>query len=760
MGHSMRTLVLCCLCISGLAQNRVQLLSAGEPVEGAHVWIEALGRSGFTDALGHFDFGPLPAGKQTIAVSMVGYESARFSVNFPSKGAFVFELKSNSDLQTVTVTGSLNEVRLRDAAAKVEVLSSKRIDLFMPSVAASLVEAVQLINGVREVVACGVCGTNSVSINGLPGPYTAILIDGMPIYGNLASVYGLNGIPASAIERIEIIKGPNSTLYGSEALAGIVNIITKTPENQPSLSADALLTSHAEFYSGFSTAFRQRSTQGLLTYNGLVADHFEDRDLDGFSDAPHIDRHSLFAKAQLKARNQSSIQIASRFLWEDRRNGVEPFLDGHAYRELRGSDSIYGESIYTRRWELFGSALLWKAEDLKLDFSLSRHDQNSYYGSDFYEARQDIGFANLIRTKRLGSHRISTGLGYRFQAYNDNTPATQDAVGSDRADLQHIPAAFVEDEWTLRPEWQLLSGLRLDYYKRHGFIFSPRLNVKYAPDAQSSIRLNVGTGFRIVNLFTEDHAFISGQRTIEIEGTLKPERSASGNLNYNRSYALSSGYGSIDADLYYTHFFNKIAPDYGEADKIIYRNSAGFARTAGIAMNWSHSFAFPLSFTLGGLVQRAAIQEIGEEGRLQTRALEFAPDWSSVATASYRIPRWRLNFGYSVNLTGPMELPRVYDLGENGLPLSEPRPTRSPITGRHNLQIQWNLAKAWTVSAGVQNLFDELQAYSPLTGYNDPSAPAGFSPYFDTSYAYATGHGREYFLGLRFEIAQKPSERP
>jgi outer membrane receptor for ferrienterochelin and colicins len=107
-----------------------------------------------------------------------------------------------------------------------------------------------------------------------------------------------------------------------------------------------------------------------------------------------------------------------------------------------------------------------------------------------------------------------------------------------------------------------------------------------------------------------------------------------------------------------------------------------------------------------------------------------------------------------------MELPRVYDLGENGLPLSEPRPTRSPITGRHNLQIQWNLAKAWTVSAGVQNLFDELQAYSPLTGYNDPSAPAGFSPYFDTSYAYATGHGREYFLGLRFEIAQKPSERP
>ncbi len=759
-GHLWMTLASVGFCVSSFAQNQMKVFSGDQAVEGAQVWIESLGGAGFTNAQGVYDPGTLPPGTYTVMVSMVGYETARFSIEVPASKAYEFELKSNSDLETVTITGTLNEVNVRDAAVKVEVLSSKRIELFMPPVSSSLVDAIQLINGVREVVACGVCGTNSISINGLPGPYTAILIDGMPIYGNLASVYGLNGIPASAIDRIEVTKGPNSTLYGSEALAGIVNIITKTPEKQPLLSTDALLTSHAELFTGMSTATRLGAANFLLSYNGLYADHFEDRDRDGFSDAPHIDRHSVFTKASFKGANQSPVHIAARFLWEDRRNGVKPFLDRRGYQQLRGDDSIYGESIYTRRWELFGSAVLWKAQNVKLDFSASRHDQDSYYGSDNYTAAQDILFVNLTRNRPLGNHRILTGLGYRYQAYNDNTPATQNPEGADRAEVQHIPAVFAEDEWTLGQKWQLLSGLRMDYYRLHGVILSPRVNVKYAADSESTVRLNVGTGFRIVNLFAEDHAFISGQRALEIEGDLSPERSVSGNLNFNRRYSLGSGYGSIDADLYYTHFFNKIAPDYSDPAKIVYGNSQGFARTSGFALNWSQSFAFPLSFTLGGLVQRAVIQEENTEGRLETQPLEFAPDWSSVATINYRISRWGLSLGYSANLTGPMKLPEVYDLDENGIPLAESRPLRSPITARHNIQIQWETKKSWTLYAGIQNLFDELQSVSPLTGYNDPNAAVGFSPYFDTSYAYATGHGREYFIGARCEIrSAKPSEK-
>jgi len=755
------------LCATGmLAQNVIRITSAGsthngagQPLEGTAVWIEGQPEGGFTDHTGTIELGNVPQGLHRLQVSMVGFSARALLVTFPLSQPLTLALQPTGDLDAITVTGTLNEVRVRDAPVKVEVLSAQRMDVLLPRVSSSLVEAIPLVNGVREVVACGVCGTNSISINGLPGPYTAVLIDGMPVYGNLAAVYGLNGIPASAIDRIEVIKGPNSTLYGSEALAGVVNIITLSPERQPQWSADLMTTSHAEVFSGLSWAPRWGNTPLLISYNGAYSDYFVDRDRDGFSDAPHLDRHSVFVKATLPTANSKNWSVATRFYYEDRRNGVESFLENRAYRTLRGSDTVYGESILTRRWELFSSGIIWDAQNLKLDLSLSRHDQNSYYGADSYRAFQNIAFVNLTRNRTYGAHRILTGLGYRAQSYNDNTVATQGPDGTDVDEFQSIPGLFAEDEWQIDSNWVLLSGLRLDYYHRHGAIASPRFNLKYSPVRGSVFRLNTGTGFRIVNLFTEDHAFVSGQREIVIAESLEPERSLSGNLNFNREYTHSFGYGTFDADVFYTHFFNQIAPDYSDPNTIVYANSPGFARTAGLAVNWSHSFVLPLSTTLGGTFQSAQRSATDDRGHTTLAELEFAPRWSGIFTLSYR---WSaFNVGYTANWTGPMTLPTVYDLDDQGQPLAQSRPTQSPVTARHNVQIQWSVRPDWMLYGGMQNLFDQVQSFSPLVGYNDPNAPTGFSPYFDTSYAYATGHGREFYLGLRWTLASdKKSQRP
>ena len=151
-------------------------------------------------------------------------------------------------LNEVIVTGSLNEEYVTESPVKVNVVTSKKINSFLPSAGLDITKIVQLVNGAQEVIDCGVCYTNSISINGLEGPYTSVLLDGIPMYGNLASVYGLNGIPNMIIDRLEIIKGPSSTLYGSEAVAGVINIITKNPKDQPFLSLDVQGTSLKESF--------------------------------------------------------------------------------------------------------------------------------------------------------------------------------------------------------------------------------------------------------------------------------------------------------------------------------------------------------------------------------------------------------------------------------------------------------------------------------------------------------------------------------
>ena len=283
-------------------------------------------------------------------------------------------------------------------------------------------------------------------------------------------------------------------------------------------------------------------------------------------------------------------------------------------------------------------------------------------------------------------------------------------------------------------------------------IFSPRLNIKYKPTVWTTIRANLGTGFRTVNLFTEDHAFITGQRTVEIVEALNPEQSYNSSLNINHVYSLMDGTGSIDLEAYYTHFTNKIIPNYDTPNKIIYGNSNGFARTMGIGLTFNHSFDFPLTFNAGFNVQSATETEMNAEGISITKDIEYAPKWSGVLTANYQWKQQQITLAYTANITGNMTLPEVFDLDANGELMNVARPTLSQPFSLHNIQLSKVLKKNLMAYIGIQNLTNYRQATSPLVGYNDPNAAIGFSDFFDTSYAYAPNHGREFYLGIKWDV--------
>ena len=235
-------------------------------------------------------------------------------------------------------------------------------------------EALSAVNGVRPQINCNVCNTGDIHINGLEGPYTLVLIDGMPIVSGLGTVYGLSGIPNSLIAQIEIVKGPASSLYGSEAVGGLINVITKHPPAAPELMIDSYLTGWGEYNIdiGSKVGLGDKTTL-LLGMNYFKYDNPIDNNNDNFTDVTLQDRISLFQKWNFSRNNQRDFSLAGRFLYEDRWGGEMQWNP-----EFRGTDLVYGESIYTTRWELLGKYQL--PVNLPMMSNLSLHVSQSKFG--------------------------------------------------------------------------------------------------------------------------------------------------------------------------------------------------------------------------------------------------------------------------------------------------------------------------------------------------------------------------------------------
>ena len=691
-----------------------------------------------------------------LLISYIGHVSKKISLknntlNF--NNIIIYLDEDINGLNEIVVTGTLKDEYVTESPVKVNVITSKKINSFLPSAGTNLTKIIQLLNGAQEVVACGVCYTSSISINGLEGPYTSVLMDGIPMYGNLASVYGLNGIPNMIIDRLEIIKGPSSTLYGSEAVAGVINIITKDPENQPLLSIDIQGTFLNENFINMALTPKIGKTIGYFGVNWDRKNHYDDFNNDGFGDDINIDRISVFNKWDIHRKSNKQFTISSRYYFEDRRNGVEEFLKNDNYKNLRGSENIYGESIYTYRFELFGKYEFDFVEDFEVNYSYSTHNQNSYYGSDYYVANQDIFFSQFTLNKKYNKHDFLYGLSIKNNLYDDNTIATEKVVNGDKRNSssnQFVPGLLVQDKFKPSEKISLIGGLRFDHFKDHGLIFAPSFHIKYNPGEWLAFRLNAGTGFRLVNLFTEDHAFVTGQREVKILEELQPEKSKSLILNTNYIYTGFNGSGNFDIDLFYTYFSNKIIPNYDNQKYIIYQNSEGYSYSKGVSGAWNHSFLNGTAFTLNFNHQVVKYTDYNNNKKTMLE-MEHSPKWTAGLNIKFPInSSWFINT--SSNYVGIMQLPEVFNMEINGQISEIARPEKSKPFSLHNININGKLGNKNEVYFGVLNVFNFRQKESPLVAFNDPNYNKGFSPFFDTSYAYAPNQGTKVFIGYKFNL--------
>ncbi|WP_317236019.1 TonB-dependent receptor plug domain-containing protein [Niabella hibiscisoli] len=543
------------------------------------------------------------------------------------------------------------------------------------------------MNGVRPQLNCNICNTGDIHINGLEGPYTMVLIDGMPIVSSLGSVYGLSGIPNSLVERIEIVKGPASSLYGSEAVGGLINIITQKPQNASRISADLMSTTWGEYNADLGFSLNAGSKASVLT--GINYFNFQnriDRNKDDFTDVTLQHRISVFQKWNFERKESRLFSLAGRYMYEDRWGG-----DMRWDKRYRGGDEIYGESIYTNRAEILGNYQLPFNEKIFLSFSLINHDQDSRYGTTSYIANQKIAFGQLVWDKKWGRHDWLAGTALRYTYYDDNTPGTANAGGLNQPEKTWLPGVFLQDEITLAAKHKLLLGFRYDHNNIHGSIYTPRMAYKWSLNDNNIIRLNAGTGFRVVNLFTEDHAALTGARDVIVEGDLKPERSYNANLNFVRKMHFSSGaFIGLDVTAFYTWFTNRIVPDYEtNVNQIIYGNLNGHAISKGISLNTDINFINGLKFIIGGTIMENTLTENGQTQQ-QMLTEKFTGTWA----VSYKIRPLKLSLDYTGNVYSPMRLPLLGDL--------DPRSPESPWWSIQNIQFTYDGFKKVELYAGVK----------------------------------------------------------
>jgi len=707
----------------GLITGKV--MSEGKPIVGANVGLEALQLGSSTDLEGTFTITGVPAGTHTLRISAVGFEAYSKTIEVEADETIMLEATLSPtilELGQVVVTGTMKETFVKDSPVKVNVVSNRFLG---KNPGNNLMENIGYINGLFEQVECGVCGTSNIRINGMEGPYTSVLIDGMPIMGSLASVYGLNGISSNVIESIEIIKGPSSTLYGSEAMGGVINVRTRDPASIPSLTLDAYGTTHEEGNLDFSLSRSVGNANMLVSGNGFHFDRFLDHNEDGFSDVARRKRVSLFNKWSFDRPQAMIFDLAGKFYYEDRVGGVEAFS-----RKLRGSDTIYGEAIETRRFELIGSYQLPLSEEhVRVDFSYSWHDQDSYYGDYRYEAAQQILFTNLVWDKRFSAARqLLLGGTIRFDRLDQTFDGIRIEDGSE--DRRFTPGLFGQYEHIFSDTFRGLAGLRVDHYADHGFIVSPRVNLKADAGHHTTIRLNAGTGFRIVNLFTEEHEALTGSRQVVITENLKPERSYNTTLNINQIVDIGVSVLNIDLDLFYTYFTNQIIPDYRFSNEIRYSNLDGHAVTRGISISAAHNFPSPLQYSVGFTLQDVYQAVDGDRAPLL-----FAPDFSGVFTFSYAFEPIGISIDYTGRVTGPMPLPEY-----------EGYSSRSDWYAEQNLKVGKQLMPGLLLYGAVKNLFNYTQD-EPLIAPDRP-----FSDEFATDHVYGPLQSRRILMGIRYEI--------
>lgn len=705
-----------------------------------------------TDASGHYTLRDLTPGTYVIEASFTGYKPATQTVELATGKTVEANLTLHPDafmLEQVVVTSSKSETKRRESPSLISVVTGKTFEL---AGACSLADGLNFQPGVRVENDCQNCGFTQVRINGLDGHYSQILMNSRPVFSALTGVYGLEQIPANMIERVEVMRGGGSALFGSSAIGGTINIITKDPmvntarvsHTLQSIGISGALDNNTTFN---ASVVSDNSRTGIFVYGQSRNRDGYDHNSDGFTDVAALSSQTVGARAFLRPSDISRLTVEYHNTHEYRRGGDHLDLPPHQAQIAEQTDhNIHAAEATLDLWPR------GHRDHVAVFAATQVTDRNSYYGSG-YDLNAYGRTTDLVATAgSQWTHPIDHflfmpaellgGVEYSHNRLHDVT------VGYDHDVLQRINiySAYLQNEWR-KSQWGFLAGARID---KHTLIanpvFSPRANLRYNPSDRVNFRLSYSTGFRSPQAFDEDFhvAVVGGERVVTVlDPQLRPERSQSLSASADFYGRVGNAQFNILVEGFYTNLsdvfvLRQLPATDAAGNAVLERTNGSGATVAGLNLEAKAYLQGGLDLQSGITWQRSRYKQPevwSDNPDVPSVARMFrTPDLYGYLTASYPLTR-SLRASTTATYTGPM---LVQHLAGSGTDVDTAVTTRPFFDASLRLTYSFKIlgntsAELWTSLGNIFNAYqDDLD----------------IGPDRDSGYIYGPALPRSLSLGL------------
>jgi len=722
-----------------------------EAIPYAQLLISPIQASTVADFEGKFEFTNLPKGSYTLKIIALGYKPIQMAISIPYKSpelSITME-KDVFGLEEVTVTANRNETSRRNSPIPINVMSSAKLEQLSAN---SIADGIKFSPGLRIENNCQNCGFSQVRINGLPGAYSQILIDGKATFSALNSIYGLEQIPTDMVKRIEIIKGGGSALYGSNAIAGTINLITKQPvSNSASVKTESSLIgtkSWEQVVAGNASIVSKDLKQGVTVFANYRNRNPYDHNTDGYTELPKLNNLGMGAKAFQKIGKQGILHLEIHSLEEYRRGGDQINKapnEANIAEELKSS--VYGGSISVD--------LISRNQKNKTSIysGLQSTEMDNYYGAgqdaEGFGKTTDLStisgiqFINESNNKISGKGEFLTGIEYRTDNMMDEKPGYNLKINQE---LKTI-GIYTQYNWQLTGNWIVNAGIRADWYNlNNASNVSPRLNLLYNPSSDITLRAGYSRGFRIPQVFSEDvHVELVGGeiQAIQLAQNLDAEISDSYTASADWDKDWSSGVIEVIVEGFFTKIHNPFIleerNDIGTFSILEKRNGSG-AQILGTNLDFKISdqkyYALQAGYTFLQSEYDAPLQWSSEteNDQLITEFLRTPNAYGNLILDVYAIKNGTITLT-SIH-TGSMLVPHFSGYIENDVL----KKTEEFL--EINLKISYDFklkkSKKLTTYCGVKNILNSYQSDFDQGQFRD------------ASFVYGPMTPRTYFAGIKW----------
>ncbi len=741
--------------VDGVLEEFVTIYLDGETKYGA-----------VTNSKGHFHIENIPYGTHKIIASYVGYKKESQTIILNSikpEADLLFSVKrSLNALNEVVVSGTKTFKRQTDSPVIVNVVNSKTLESIQ---ACNLSEGLKFQPGLRVETDCQTCNYTQLRMNGLQGGYSQILINGRPIFSPLTGLYGLEQLPTNMIDRIEVVRGGGSSLYGSSAIGGTVNVITKIPSSNSYeleyFHQNINGQSNDNVINGNMSVVADNKNSGVSFFFNHRERELYDHNDDNFSELPKLENTSFGSNLFFLPSDNEKIEINISNMNEFRYGGE--MVDKAAYLTLQSEERTHnvwmGSTDYQINFNEEQSSFIayaaWQNTKRKHYTGIfpdepeiiQAHLENAPYGtSNTTTVQEGIQLNHKIYHFIQGVNTLTFGSEFVVDDVVDEIPAYAYLIDQRTEDF----GMFLQSDWEFTPSLTLLSGVRMDKHNLiDGLVFSPRASLLYKYKLNTQIRVNYGTGFRAPQAFDTDlHiAFAGGGVSrIQLSPDLIPEKSKSFSASLNYDRPTEHFIAGFTVEGFYTKlndaFFLQPIGEDGFGERFEKQNGQG-ATVQGMTLELRANFDKKAQLEGGFTIQSSEYENAVEyiDGIAGIKEFIRTPNHYGFATFNFT-PNRKFNANINYVYTGTMKVPHF--AGTPNQLVDE------IITSKAFSEV--SLKVGYTVS--VKQMQSKIEFYGGVKNiFNAYQSKFDIGKNRDSNFVYGPGMPRTFFIGLKLRSA-------